>query len=70
MAFIRPTISGPGGPDPNVWQRFTEARAARREKIATESWRDFFLGWAVEAGAIAVLVIIVAVVIGFVRGWH
>jgi hypothetical protein len=70
MAIIRPIPGGPGGPDGNLMQRVAEARAAKRAKMATQSWRDFFRGWAIEVGAIAIIVIIVAIVIGFVRGWQ
>jgi hypothetical protein len=58
---------GPGDEFERSGTGMVERAKQRRAKLATQTWPDFFRGYAIEVGAIALIVVIVAVVFALLR---
>jgi hypothetical protein len=58
---------GPGGEFERTGRGVVERVKQRRAKLASQTWPEFFRGFAVEVGAIALIVVIVAVVFTVLR---
>ena len=50
-----------------AWSSMRERSKQRRTKLATESWPDFFKGFAIEVAVIAVIVGVVALTVALAR---
>lgn len=58
---------GPGQYLDGAWKSMLERSKQKRTKLATQTWPEFFRGFAIEVGAVAIIVVLVAVAVTLAR---